>query len=315
MSVDLVFRLLSRVAGITDFPQEVVVLGVVYVERLVSNNPALRLTITNWRPILVAALLLASKNWEDVHPWNIDFSQYLRQAVGIRYPPRSLYALESKFLAGLGYRAGVTGELYANYYFALQDAGRDESEYRTASVQERDSLAEEQQDPGRPGMRARSCDCRLLTPRKANSGGSGDLLTREEARAMLPRAASSPFMSGGACEDQQPRGRTRERWESEVGAQSRQQLQHHLLQMTSTSGGAYPRRRGATSPSPNRDDPEEGVDNSTMTSIEVVRHLRRIWRLDARNPYVGTFRHAPRAAPPESMVGMRSLSDSGGGLH
>ena len=98
------------------------VLAAIYTERLLKRHPTLRLTKKNWRPLLIAALHLASKTWEDVHAWNSDFSVYhLRVAIGLDYPVRSLHRLELQILTGLDYRMEISGELYASYYFALTE--------------------------------------------------------------------------------------------------------------------------------------------------------------------------------------------------
>lgn len=125
VSVDVIFSLLKRVAAISQFRKELAVLGTIYVERLLSSNSGVRLTNSNWRPILVAALHLASKTWEDVHPWNAEFRAYMRVACAVDYPAKSLYLLESRFLSAIGYRVNVTGELYAAYLFSIREATND----------------------------------------------------------------------------------------------------------------------------------------------------------------------------------------------
>lgn len=119
--VDEIYALLQNVAALTEFKKEIVVLAAIYTERLLKRHPTLRMTKGNWRPILIAALHLASKTWEDVHAWNSDFSAYLRVAIGLQYPVRSLHRLELQMLTGLDYHMEVCGELYASYYFALTE--------------------------------------------------------------------------------------------------------------------------------------------------------------------------------------------------
>lgn len=116
------FQLLQSLLHIGHFPRELVVLSAIYIERLLASS-RVRLSSANWRPISVAALLLSSKVWEDIHPWNADFAMLLRAAGGFAPKgPLSLYSLESKFLEALDWRAAVTGEVYAAYYFALCEA-------------------------------------------------------------------------------------------------------------------------------------------------------------------------------------------------
>lgn len=119
--IEQIYSLLKNIAALSEFKKEMAVLAAIYTERLLKRHPTLRLTKKNWRPLLIAALHLASKTWEDVHAWNSDFSVYLRVAVGLDYPVRSLHRLESQILTGLDYRMEISGELYASYYFALTE--------------------------------------------------------------------------------------------------------------------------------------------------------------------------------------------------
>lgn len=86
----------------------------IYVERLmeVAKVPLLAST---WRPIFMCGLLLASKVWQDLASWNIEFS-------GV-YPQYSLDAinkLELEFLRMVKWDLYISSSLYAKYYFALR---------------------------------------------------------------------------------------------------------------------------------------------------------------------------------------------------
>lgn len=119
--IEQIYSLLKNIAALSEFKKEMAVLAAIYTERLLKRHPTLRLTKRNWRPLLIAALHLASKTWEDVHAWNSDLSAYLRVAIGLDYPVRSLHRLELLVLTGLDYRIDISGELYASYYFALTE--------------------------------------------------------------------------------------------------------------------------------------------------------------------------------------------------
>ena len=60
----------------------------IYVERLMekANVPLLA---TTWRPVILCAMLLASKVWQDCASWNIEFSVVFpqRAAASRRAPP------------------------------------------------------------------------------------------------------------------------------------------------------------------------------------------------------------------------------------
>jgi len=86
----------------------------IYVERLmeVAKVPLLACT---WRPIFMCGLLLASKVWQDLSSWNIEFASV--------YPQFSLEAinrLELNFLRNVKWDLYISSSLYAKYYFALR---------------------------------------------------------------------------------------------------------------------------------------------------------------------------------------------------
>lgn len=86
----------------------------IYVERLmeVAKVPLMACT---WRPIFMSGLLLASKVWQDLSSWNIEFASV--------YPQFSLEAinrLEAMFLKMVKWDLYISSSLYAKYYFALR---------------------------------------------------------------------------------------------------------------------------------------------------------------------------------------------------
>jgi len=86
----------------------------IYVERLMEAAKVPLLANT-WRPIFMCGLLLASKVWQDLSSWNIEFA-------GV-YPQYSLEAvnrLELNFLRNVKWDLYISTSLYAKYYFALR---------------------------------------------------------------------------------------------------------------------------------------------------------------------------------------------------
>jgi hypothetical protein len=68
-----------------------------------------------WRPIFMCGLLLASKVWQDVSSWNVEFSSV--------YPQFSLEAinrLELNYVRNIKWDLYISSSLYAKYYFALR---------------------------------------------------------------------------------------------------------------------------------------------------------------------------------------------------
>jgi hypothetical protein len=61
----------------------------------------------NWRPLLFTAILLASKFWEDINFWNVDYAENLDL-----YPLKSINRMESEFISLCDYNIYVSAEKY-----------------------------------------------------------------------------------------------------------------------------------------------------------------------------------------------------------
>lgn len=86
----------------------------IYVERLMEQAKVPLMACT-WRPIFMCGLLLASKVWQDLSSWNIEFASV--------YPQYSLDAinrLELLFLRMVKWDLYISSSQYAKYYFALR---------------------------------------------------------------------------------------------------------------------------------------------------------------------------------------------------
>jgi hypothetical protein len=86
--------------------------ALVYLQRVVAAG--VRLTERNYEPLLVGAVLLASKVWDDLSTVNVDFAAALPH-----YSLRSLARLEVLLLKHLDWRAGVSRSEYTRAYFDL----------------------------------------------------------------------------------------------------------------------------------------------------------------------------------------------------
>uniref|UniRef100_A0A7S3P0N5 Cyclin N-terminal domain-containing protein n=1 Tax=Amphora coffeiformis TaxID=265554 RepID=A0A7S3P0N5_9STRA len=86
----------------------------IYIERLmeVAKVPLLAST---WRPIVMCGLLLASKVWQDLSSWNIEFATVYPQ-----YSLNAIHRLELQFLRMVKWDLYISSTLYAKYYFALR---------------------------------------------------------------------------------------------------------------------------------------------------------------------------------------------------
>eukprot|EP01088_Endostelium_zonatum_P015369 TRINITY_DN373_c0_g1_i1.p1 TRINITY_DN373_c0_g1~~TRINITY_DN373_c0_g1_i1.p1 ORF type:complete len:370 (-),score=84.02 TRINITY_DN373_c0_g1_i1:53-1162(-) len=114
-AVDDVYGFISKIFRVEKLPTEVAILGLAYMERVISLTN-LTLHASNWRRVIMASLMLASKVWEDLAVWNVDFITVF-PAVTVA----DLNTLENNLLHLLNFDAGVTRQYYAQYYFALRE--------------------------------------------------------------------------------------------------------------------------------------------------------------------------------------------------
>ena len=71
-SFDLVFDFLNSIFRAERLAPECLVMCLAYMDRLLTSTPV-RMHACNWRRLVLSALILASKVWEDQAVWNIDF--------------------------------------------------------------------------------------------------------------------------------------------------------------------------------------------------------------------------------------------------
>jgi len=113
-SFETIEEFLIEIFQAQDLSPECGVMSVVYIERLV-NLTGITLHASNWRRILLGALLLSAKVWEDLAVWNVDFLSL--------FPNLSLSdlnRLEREYLISLNYTVALTASVYARYYFQLR---------------------------------------------------------------------------------------------------------------------------------------------------------------------------------------------------
>ena len=99
------------------------IVSLIYTERLMDKRH-ISITLRNWRPILIASILTASKVWDDLSSWNIEFSNLL--------PILSLSninKLEGLYLQSLQYDLYISSSEYAKYYFALRGLKNTKTEH------------------------------------------------------------------------------------------------------------------------------------------------------------------------------------------
>jgi len=104
--------------GIFDFQKldvECAIMSLIYVERLLEITK-MTIDASNWRRVLLGALIIASKVWEDLAVWNQDFLSVFNNTI----PVTDFNQLELQFLHLSQYKLTITSSTYAKYFFQLK---------------------------------------------------------------------------------------------------------------------------------------------------------------------------------------------------
>lgn len=109
-----IYEFAHRLFKTVQLSSECSIVCLIYIERLmeVAKVPLLAST---WRPIVMCGLLLASKVWQDLSSWNIEFATVYPQ-----YSLDAIHRLELQFLRMVKWDLYISSTLYAKYYFALR---------------------------------------------------------------------------------------------------------------------------------------------------------------------------------------------------
>jgi hypothetical protein len=104
----------------------------IYVERLMemANVPLLK---TTWKTVMLCGMLLASKVWQDLSSWNVEFSEIMPQ-----YSLNSINKLERTFCEEIKWDLYISSSAYAKYYFALRSLSEKKdfrNKYNVAQLQ------------------------------------------------------------------------------------------------------------------------------------------------------------------------------------
>ena len=70
----------------------------------------------NWRPLVFTAILLASKFWEDIIWYNVDFEENCEI-----FPLKSINRMESEFISLCDYNIYVSADKYNQYQAMVKE--------------------------------------------------------------------------------------------------------------------------------------------------------------------------------------------------
>eukprot|EP00045_Choanoeca_perplexa_P005276 m.44613 g.44613 ORF g.44613 m.44613 type:complete len:328 (-) comp13034_c0_seq1:24-1007(-) len=110
-----IHQLLAKVFHAAQLPAECGIITLVYVNRVIAYT-GLTLQACNWKRLLLGAILMASKVWDDHAVWNVDFCTILP-----RIKVEEMNELERLFLEMLDFNIDVDSSVYAKYYFELRE--------------------------------------------------------------------------------------------------------------------------------------------------------------------------------------------------
>lgn len=101
---------------------DTIITSLIYLERLIKQtNGALSPDPENWHSILFATMVLASKVWDDLSMWNVDFSNVSAHTHGLSsFTLRRINQLEIELLKILHFDVKVNASEYAKYYFLIR---------------------------------------------------------------------------------------------------------------------------------------------------------------------------------------------------
>ncbi|XP_021786641.1 cyclin-Y-like protein 2 [Papio anubis] len=116
-----IYRFVHVLFKATNLTAEFAIVTLIYIERLLSYAE-IDLCPTNWKRIVIGAILLTSKVWKDVTIWNREYCKLFVNA-----SIEDINELERQFLQLIDYNIKVSGSVYAKYYFDLRSLAKDNS--------------------------------------------------------------------------------------------------------------------------------------------------------------------------------------------
>lgn len=159
---------------------DTLIMSLIYVERLIKEtNGRVSPTPDTWESVLFSCMVLASKVWDDLSMWNVDFSNVsMASNSKSQFSLKKINQLEFSVLACLNFNVKVNASEYAKYYYYIREmlAKSGLMEHADSPLKKKetkflDSHTNQSTQIVRPDRtRARSFDLNCLGPHKEHEG-------------------------------------------------------------------------------------------------------------------------------------------------